>query len=119
MQPSLGDRRLGVSEELNGPTGKVARIREIRQSSDEPRIVIVRHGLETSDPRKVAYTVEASLIDVLRTVVGLTNTVSGHDTDFGLADIDDLHRMYGAPPLDPALTTPAILFVQRAWVVHL
>lgn len=112
---ALAHLKRGVNEELDGSAAKTARIAAIRQSGKEPQIVIVRHGLELCDPKKVAYAVEASLIDVLRALVDLTNIVGGHGTERGLATIAELHQQYGAPPLEPTATPPALLFVQRAW----
>ena len=108
-----GGRLLAHGEEAllrTGPGGqssKVARIREIREAGLEPRIDVVRHGLEEDQ----AFHVEGALIDG---VDGLTNVVKGHGTAQGRLSLDELKRRYGATPV-PDDAPPALCIRLGAW----
>ena len=94
-----------------GPrSGKVARIREIRAAGCEPRIDVVRHGIDEEE----AFCVEGALIDCL---VGLTNAVRGHRTAKGRLPLDELKRRYGARPVDSG-ASPVILVRLGPWKVQ-
>lgn len=91
-----------------GPrSGKVARIREIREAGFEPRIDVVRHGLSEDQ----ALLVEAALID---SVAGLTNKVAGRGAAEGRVSLDELVSRYGATPVDPG-ASPVLLVRLRPW----
>ncbi len=91
-----------------GPrSGKVARIREIREAGFEPRIDVVRHGLSEDQ----ALLVETVLID---SVAGLTNKVAGHGAAEGRVSMDELVRRYGAKPADPD-ASPVLLLRLGPW----
>ena len=90
-----------------GQSGKVARIREIREAGLEPRIDVVRHGLDEDQ----AFHVEGALIDG---VDGLTNVVRGHGTAQGRLSLDELKRRYGATPV-PDGAPPALCIRLGAW----
>lgn len=91
-----------------GPrSGKVSRIHDIRAAGLEPRIDVVRHGLDEDD----AFQVEGALIDSLD---GLTNAVRGHGAERGRASLDELKRRYGAEPLDDD-APPVLLIRLSAW----
>ncbi|MBT4187269.1 MAG: hypothetical protein HOE14_08670 [Gemmatimonadales bacterium] len=92
----------------SGPrSDKVARIREIRCSGHEPRIDIVRHGIEEAE----AFLIEAALIDCLD---DLSNAVAGHDTDQGRSQLAELAARYGAQPVDPG-APPVVLIRLGTW----
>lgn len=90
-----------------GQSSKVARIREIRETGLEPRIDVVRHGLDEDQ----AFHVEGALIDG---VDCLTNVVRGHGTAQGRLSLDELKRRYGATPV-PDSAPPAICIRLGAW----
>lgn len=91
-----------------GPrSGKVSRIHDIRAAGLEPRIDVIRHGLDEDD----AFQVEGALIDSLD---GLTNAVRGHGAERGRASLDELKRRYGAVPLDDD-APPVLLIRLGAW----
>jgi len=90
---------------------KVARIREIQESGDEPRVEFARFRIATEGE---AYLVEATLIDALsRHAAPLTNTMRGHDSDFGLVSLVELEQKLAAPEL--TTSTPAILIKLSWW----
>jgi len=91
-----------------GPRSKkVDRIREIRAAGLEPRIDVVRHGLDEDD----AFQVEGALIDSL---CGLTNAVRGHGAERGRMSLDELKRRYGAEPVEDD-APPVLLIRLNAW----
>ena len=91
-----------------GPrSGKVSRIHDIRAAGLEPRIDVVRHGLDEDD----AFQVEGALIDSLG---GLTNAVRGHGAERGRESLDELKRRYGAEALDDD-APPVLLIRLSAW----
>jgi hypothetical protein len=86
---------------------KVARIAEIRAAGFEPRLDVVRHGLE----EQAALLVEAALIDCLP---DLTNAVAGHGVLRGRAPLDEYVTVYGAEPV-PESAPPAMLVRLGRW----
>lgn len=91
-----------------GPrSGKVARIREVRNAGYEPRIDVVRHGLTEQE----ALLIEASLIDC---VGKLTNKVAGHGAAEGRSSLKELVSRYGATPIDPG-ASPVLLVRLGHW----
>ncbi len=91
-----------------GPrSGKVARIREMRNAGSEPRIDVVRHGLTEQE----ALVIEAALIDC---VGKLTNKVAGHGVAEGRSSLNELVSRYGATPVDPE-ASPVILVRLGYW----
>lgn len=91
-----------------GPrSGKVARIREIRSAGNEPRIDVVRHGLDEPE----ALMIEAALIDC---VGQLTNRVAGHGAAEGRTSLGELVSQHGATPVDPG-ASPVILVRLGPW----
>lgn len=87
---------------------KVRRIREIRNAGHEPRIDIVKHGLESES---VAFAIEAALID---SVEGLTNAVAGHGAAAGRRPLPEYIAMYGATPV-PGDAPPVVLIRLGSW----
>ncbi len=86
---------------------KVRRIRAIRQAGYEPRVDVVRHGLDESQ----ALLVEAALIDSLD---GLANAVEGHGSDAGRQPLSEYIARYGAAPVaDDA--PPVVLIRVGRW----
>lgn len=86
---------------------KVREIRRIRETGNEPRIDIVRHGLSEGQ----ALLVEAALIDVLP---GLMNKVVGHGADVGCAPLEEYAVQYGAAPV-PESAPAAVLVRITGW----
>jgi hypothetical protein len=77
-------------------TEKVARIAEIRQQGEEPRIDILRYGLSDSE----AALVEAAAIDLIGRP-RLTNRVAGfHKGSFGRITSQELITMLRAKPVE-------------------
>lgn len=77
---------------------KYEKIREIIQSGQTVKHIIVRHGLSESE----AFKIEASLIDTL-TYCGLllSNIVGGHNSiEKGLMTSEEIVRLYNAQPLN-------------------
>jgi uncharacterized protein len=93
---------------------KLDLIRNIHAAGEQVQAFVVRHGLASE---KLAYDVEAAVIDVLRlldpdqenTLFSLKNAVLGHHhSTRGLAGVDVIASLYDAPPA-PAITEPALL----------
>ncbi len=88
-------------------SGKVRRIRTIREAGSEPRVDVVRHGLDESQ----ALLVEAALIDSLD---GLLNAAAGHGSENGRQPLSEYVARYGAPPVaDDA--PPVVLIRVGRW----
>jgi hypothetical protein len=88
-------------------SSKVRRIRALRDTGHEPRVEVVRHGLE--EPQ--ALLVEAALIDCLD---GLTNAKEGHGSERGRKPLSEYVARYGAPPV-AADAPPAVLIRVGRW----
>ena len=71
-------------------------IKEIRAKNAEPKIEILRYGLETE---KMAFEIEASIIDTLG-LENLTNIVRGHKIEKGRLRLDEVKRLYGSAPVN-------------------
>jgi uncharacterized protein len=88
-------------------SSKVRRIHAIREAGYEPRVDVVRHGLDESQ----ALLVEAALIDSLD---GLENAAGGHDSQLGRQPLSEYAARYGAPPVaDDA--PPVVLIRVGRW----
>jgi hypothetical protein len=74
---------------------KMQRIRDIRSSGLEVGHVIHRHGIADEE---TAFQIEAAVIDAYP---GLANIVGGHDSDFGVAHVEELIAAYGAELFEP------------------
>lgn len=76
---------------------KYDKIREIIQSGQTVKHIIVRHGLSETE----AFKIEASLIDTLKYCgLLLTNIVGGHNSiEKGLMTSEEIIRLYNAQPL--------------------
>lgn len=96
-------READLAEDDEPTSSKVRRIRAIRDAGHEPRVDIVRHGLEESQ----ALLVEAALIDALD---GLTNAASGHGAAQGRKPLSEYVSLYGAPPV--AADAPAVVLIR-------
>jgi hypothetical protein len=79
-------------------------IRELRANGLEPRIDVVRHGIETE---REALLLEAALIDSLP---DLTNKVSSYGIEFGRAPLSELVTRYGAQLLEAS--DPPVLMIR-------
>ena len=96
-----------IKSDDRGNRAKLARIRDIRASGTEPRLDVVRHGLEESD----AFMVEAALIDCLP---GLTNAVAGHGRAVDRRPLWEYVVSFGAQPV-PEDAPPAVLVRLGRW----
>ena len=81
-------------KEGGNETAKCQRIAEIRAADHEPRVEILRYGLDESN----ALEVEAAIIDTLG-LENLTNEVRGHGIERGRAHIKDLEYRYSSTPI--------------------
>jgi hypothetical protein len=84
--------------DIDTSNAKYDKIREITQTSQTVKHIIVRHGLSESE----AFQIEASLLDTL-TYCGLllSNIVGGHNSiEKGLMTSEEIIRLYNAQPLD-------------------
>lgn len=84
--------------DIDTSNAKYDKIREITQSGQNVKHIIIRHGLSESE----AFQIEASLIDTL-TYCGLllSNKVVGHNSiEKGLMTSEEIIRLYNAQPLD-------------------
>ena len=88
-------------------SGKIDRIRAIRQAGFEPRVDVVRHGLD----EKQALLVEAVLIDCID---GLANAKEGHGVEHGRKPLSEYVTRYGAPPV-AAEAPPVVLIRVGRW----
>ncbi len=81
----------GDADEVSDP--KLGRVREIKAAGLEVSHVIHRHGIDSA---KIAYEVEAALIDAYP---GLTNRVKGHGSrDYGSRHVEQIIEEYSAEP---------------------
>lgn len=88
-------------------SSKVRRIQAIRRAGWEPRVDVIRHGLDESQ----ALLVEAALIDSLD---GLANTAGGHGAQHGRQPLSEYVARYGASPVaDDA--PPVVLIRVGQW----
>jgi len=74
---------------------KMQRIRDFRNSGLEVGHVIHRHGIKDEE---AAFQIEAAVIDAYP---GLAIRVGGHDSDFGVAHVEELITLYEAEPFQP------------------
>lgn len=96
-------REAGLTPEENPKSAKVRRIRAIRAAGSEPRVDVVRHGLDEAQ----ALLVEAALIDALD---GLVNVVDGHGSEQGREPLSEYVARYGAPPV--ANDAPPVVLIR-------
>ena len=100
-------READLTGDASSTSSKVGRIRSIREAGSEPRVDVVRHGLDESQ----ALQVEAALIDCLD---GLTNAAEGHGVDQGRKPLAEYVARYGAPAV-PADAPPVVLIRVGRW----
>ena len=82
-------------------------IREIRQSNLQPKIEIIRYGLNSE---KECLEVEAAIIDAIG-LENLTNVIRGHGVHRGRQTPEALERLYGSKPIDlMSLSNSLMLF---------
>ncbi len=85
---------------------KVKRIKEIRLAGFEPRVDILRYGLDKDE----AHNVEAAVIDAFG-LENLTNEVRGHGIKFGRQTAEEVEQLLGAVELELSdLDTPVMMF---------
>ena len=100
-------READLTKDEGARSAKVQRIRELRAAGLEPRVDIVRHGLDEA----TAFEVEAALIDSLPQ---LTNLASGHGTARGRLPLEEYVTRYAAP-LVAEDAPPVVLIRIRQW----
>ncbi len=104
------DREALLAREGDSQPDKISRIRAIRKAGCQPRIDIVRHGLEDKDE---AHRIEAALIDCIG-LSNLTNKYSGHrrekGEDKGRVMLEELEFRYKAKAISP--TAPKALLIR-------
>lgn len=81
---------------------KIDKINDIRASKKEVEVFILRHGM-TED---CAFEVEAALIDFIGIDI-LTNLQKGHNSNFGIKDIEEIEAMYN--PKELVVDRPVLL----------
>jgi uncharacterized protein len=100
-------RQADLTGDTSSRASKVGRIRAIREAGSEPRVDVVRHGLNESQ----AYQVEAALIDCLDR---LTNAAGGHGVEQGRKPLAEYVTRYGAPAVG-ADAPPVVLIRVGRW----
>jgi hypothetical protein len=75
---------------------KSKRIAEIRREKLEPRVEILRYGLQSKGH---CHDVEAAIIDAIG-LENLTNSVRGHGIDRGRQSADQVERLHGSASID-------------------
>lgn len=98
-------------------TEKNKKINEIRLKGEEPKVEILRYGLESE---KIAFEVEASIIDTLR-IENLTNVVRGHGIEKGRLSLHEIERLYGTEPvcIDEVKDKYMLFFINRTYSTSL
>lgn len=86
---------------------KARRISDIRSAEHEPRVEILRYGLESEAE---AFEVEAAIIDTIG-LENLTNATRGHGIERGRSHSHQLELLYGARPVSVSeLREPCMAF---------
>src|SRR5690606_10565 len=99
--------------DIDTSNAKYDKIREITQSGQTVKHIIVRHGLSESE----AFQIEASLIDTL-TYCGLflSNIVGGHNSiEKGLMTSEEIVRIYNAQPLDDMCSDCTLININKTY----
>ena len=99
--------------DIDTTNAKYDKIREIIQSGQTVKHIIVRHGLSES----VAFQIEASLIDTL-TYCGLllSNIVGGHNSiEKGLMTSEEIVRLYNAQTLSEMGSDCVLININRTY----
>ncbi|MBB1368101.1 GIY-YIG nuclease family protein [Pseudoalteromonas sp. SR44-5] len=91
---SKNNRAFDHLKEIGKETDKSGRISDIRAAGEEPRVEILRYGLDES----TAFEVEAAIIDTIG-LENLTNAVRGHGIEKGRSSVDDIERLHSSKPL--------------------
>jgi len=89
------NRTLKFAAPEDALTTKMQRIKEILSTGLEVGHVIHRHGIKDEE---TAFQVEAAVTDAYP---GLTNDAGTHDTDFGVAHVEEIIALYAAEPFVP------------------
>ncbi len=99
--------------DIDTSIAKYEKIREIVQSGQTVRHVIVRHGLSESE----AFQIEASLIDTLIYCgLLLSNIVGGHNSiEKGLMTSEEIIRLYDAQPLNQMGSDCVLININRTY----
>jgi len=91
---SYNNRAFDHLKEIGKESNKARKIAEIRAVNEEPRVEILRYGLD----EQTAFEVEAAIIDALG-LENLTNVVRGHGVVKGRLTIEELERLHSVKPV--------------------
>jgi len=104
---SANNRAFDHLKSNNRESNKQTRINEIRNSGYEPKVEILRYGLDTEN---IAFEVEAAVIDSIG-LENLTNNVRGHGIENGRILASEVERLHGSQPVNiNQLKEPGMLF---------
>lgn len=104
---SANDRAFDHLKKSSKESKKNRKIDEIRLVGKEPRVEILRYGLETE---AMALEVEAAIIDAIG-LENLTNEVRGHGVVRGRNSVEEIERLHGSSPIEISdISEPCMLF---------
>lgn len=104
---SANDRAFDHLKESPNESRKNKRIDEIRVTGKEPRVEVLRYGLETE---AIALEVEAAIIDAIG-LENLTNEIRGHGIVRGRNSVEEIERLHGSAPIKISeISEPSMLF---------
>ena len=113
-----------LNEKLgNDPSLKLQKIQEIKDKCKEPTFDIIRGGIGNE---RIAFAIEAALIDALGGVDGLTNQVRGHGVGKDYADIGwgmmkewEVREKFQGEPFNPRPDERFVGFkINQRWRPH-
>ncbi|WP_420177871.1 LEM-3-like GIY-YIG domain-containing protein [Kerstersia gyiorum] len=109
---SSNNRAYDHLAQASNDSEKSLRIEEIRQTGIDPRVDILRYGLDEHS----VLDVEAAIIDTLG-LENLTNAVRGHGVERGRMTAEDVERLYGAPsvPLEDVKEAAILFFIKNTY----
>lgn len=101
------DRAFDHLKKVAKESKKTNKIKEIRSLGQEPRVEILRYGLDSDI---IAFEVEAAIIDAIG-LENLTNEVRGHGVVRGRTHVEEIERLHGSTPVKISnITEPCMLF---------
>ena len=104
---SANNRAFSHLDGSNDETRKHAKIKEIRDVGQDPRVDVLRYGLRTVEE---CFEIEAAIIDTIG-LENLTNAVRGHGINRGRQTADEVERLHGSMPISvEQVQEPSMLF---------
>ena len=104
---AANDRAFDHLKSSTKESKKNNKISEIRSLGKEPRVEILRYGLNSD---AIAFEVEAAIIDAIG-LENLTNEVRGHGVVRGRSNVEEIERLHGSTPVKISeITEPCMLF---------